>query len=112
MKRMPMGGGMPNMNQLMKQAQKMQSDMQKVQEELSTKEYEITAGGGAISVKVNGQKQLVSVSLKEEIIDPDDKEMLEDLIVAAVNEALKKADDEAASQMKSITGGMGLPGMF
>ena len=110
MKRMPMGGGMPNMNQLMKQAQKMQSDMQKAQEELAAKEYEASSGGGAVCVKVSGQKQILSISLKEEVVDSDDIEMLEDLIVAAVNEALKTAEDDMAGEMKKITGGM--PGMF
>jgi nucleoid-associated protein EbfC len=105
-----MGGGMGN---LMKQAQKMQKDMEKVQEELKEKTVDATAGGGAISVVVSGKKELKEIKIKQEVVDPEDIEMLQDLIMAAVNEALRKADDMVNSEMGKITGGMGgLPGMF
>jgi DNA-binding YbaB/EbfC family protein len=105
------GGGMPgNMNNLMKQAQKMQKDMQKMQEELDTKMFEASAGGGVVTAEVNGKKVLTKLTIKEEAVDPDDVEMLEDLIVAAVNEAIKKADEEVNATMSKMTGGMGLPG--
>lgn len=105
-------GGM-NMNNLMKQAQKMQSDMKKMQEELETRTVEVTAGGGAITVIVTGKKELKEITIKPEVVDPDDVEMLQDLILAAVNEALRKADDMVSSEMNKITGGMGgLPGLF
>ena len=106
--RMPgMGGGM-NMNML-KQAQKMQQDMMKAQEELESKTYEAAAGGGVVTATVSGKKELTAVTIDPEAVDPDDVEMLQDLIVAAVNEALRKAGDDAASQMSKLTGGMGLP---
>jgi len=102
------GGAMPgNMNNLMKQAQRMQRQMEEKQAELETKEWEAAAGGGAVSVKVNGKKEIVSVSISKDVVDPDDIEMLEDLIVAATNEALRMAEDESAEMMKSITGGLG-----
>lgn len=111
----PGGGGMPgNMANLMKQAQKMQRQMEEQQKEMETKEFEATAGGGAVSVKVSGNREILKVSLQEEVVDPDDIEMLEDLIVAATNEALRKVDEEASSAMSKMTGGMGgnIPGMF
>ena len=82
-----------NMNQLLKQAQKMQSDMQKMQEELEAKEIEASVGGGAITVKVNGKKELIDIQIKPEVVDPDDIEMLQDLVISAVNEALRSVDD-------------------
>lgn len=104
------GGGMPaNMNNLMKQAQKMQRQMEEAQKNLSEKEYVAKAGGGAVEVTMTGKKQLVSVKLAEEVVDPDDIEMLQDLIVAAVNEASRTVDDENAKAMSAFTGGMGLP---
>ena len=102
-----MGGGM-NMN-MMKQVQKMQQDMLKAQEELESKTYEAAAGGGVVSATVSGKKELVGVTIDPEAVDPDDVEMLQDLIVAAVNEALRKANDDAASQMSKLTGGLNLP---
>ena len=102
-----MGGGM-NMN-MIKQAQKMQQDMLKAQEELEAKEYQASAGGGAVSVVVSGKREVVSVTIDPEAVDPDDVEMLQDLIVAAVNEALRKAGDDANSQMSKLTGGMSMP---
>ena len=102
------GGGM---QQMLKQAQKMQEDMQAKQAELEAKEYEVSAGGGVVDVKINGKREILSVKLAEEIVDPDDIETLEDLVVAAINEAIKTVDADAAAEMAKITGGMGLPGM-
>ena len=107
---MNMGGG--NMNQMIKQAQKMQEQMMKMQEELEEKVFEATSGGGAVSAKVNGKKELVEINIKPEVIDPDDVEMLQDLIVAAVNEGLRKLDAESSAQLGSITGGLNIPGLF
>ncbi|MBD5084888.1 MAG: YbaB/EbfC family nucleoid-associated protein [Clostridiales bacterium] len=102
-----MGGG--NMNNMIRQAQKMQQDMLKAQEELEAKTYEAGAGGGVVSATVSGRKELVSITIDPEAVDPDDVEMLQDLIVAAVNEALRKASDDASSQMSKLTGGLNLP---
>ena len=102
-----MGGG--NMNNMIRQAQKMQQDMLKAQEELEAKTYEAGAGGGVVSATVSGKKELVSVTIDPEAVDPDDVEMLQDLIVAAVNEALRRASDDASSQMSKLTGGLNLP---
>ena len=104
---MGMGGG--NMQNMLRQAQKMQQDMMKAQEELESKTYEAAAGGGVVTATVSGKKELTAVTIDPEAVDPDDVEMLQDLIVAAVNEALRKAGDDAASQMSKLTGGMGLP---
>ena len=109
------GGGMPgNMANLMKQAQRMQRQMEEQAKEMETKEFVATAGGGAVEVTVTGAKKVLKVSIDEEVVDPDDVEMLEDLIVAAMNEALEKADAESASSMSKLTGGMvgGIPGLF
>ena len=101
-------GGMPgNMNNLMKQAQRMQRQMEEQQKELETKEFEATAGGGAVTVKISGKREITAVKLAPEAVDPDDIEMLEDLIVAATNEALRKVDEESQSAMSSLTGGLG-----
>lgn len=102
-----MGGG--NMNNMIRQAQKMQQDMMKAQEELEAKSYEASAGGGVVSAVVSGKKELTSVTIDPEAVDPDDVEMLQDLIVAAVNEAMRKATEDAASQMSKLTGGLNLP---
>ena len=105
------GGGMPgNMANLMKQAQRMQRQMEEKQKEIEEKEWEGTAGGGAVTVKVSGKKEIVSVKLSEEVVDPDDIEMLEDLIVAATNEALRQMESESSQVMESLTGGLGLGG--
>ena len=109
------GGAMPgNMANLMKQAQKMQRQMEEQAKEMETKEFTAAAGGGAVEVTVSGAKKLLKVHLNEEVVDPDDIEMLEDLIVAAVNEAMEKADAESASAMSKFTCGMGgtMPGLF
>lgn len=106
-----MGGGPGNMNQMIRQAQKMQEEMGRIQEELNEKEYNATSGGGMIEVVVTGKKELKSVKLKPEVVDPEDIEMLEDLVVAAVNEALRAAEEDSTSRMNSITGGINVPGM-
>ena len=101
-------GGMPgNMNNLMKQAQKMQRQMEVTQKEMEEKEYEATAGGGAVTVKVSGKKEVLSVKLSEEVVDPDDIEMLEDLIVA-----LRQLEEDSAKSMEALTGGLNLGGGF
>ena len=106
-------GGMPgNMNNLMKQAQKMQKQMEENQKALDEKEFTATAGGGAVEVTVSGKREIVKVKLSEEAVDPDDVEMLEDLIVAATNEALRQAEEAAASAMSALTGGLGGLGGF
>ena len=104
----PGGMGMPgNMNNLMKQAQRMQRQMEEAQKEFETKEFKAAAGGGAVEVTVSGKKEVVSVKLAEEVVDPDDIEMLEDLIVAATNEALRKVEEFSQQSMSKITGGLG-----
>ena len=104
-------GGMPgNMNNLMKQAQKLQKQMEDMQKEIESKEFEASVGGGAVVVKVSGKKEVTSINIKPEVVDPDDVEMLEDLVLTAVNEAMKKADEETSSKMGKLTGGMG--GLF
>ncbi|MCQ2406391.1 MAG: YbaB/EbfC family nucleoid-associated protein [Oscillospiraceae bacterium] len=99
-------GGM-NQAQMIKQAQKMQQDMMKMQEELENKEYEASAGGGAVKARVSGKRELVGLEIAPDAIDPDDAEMLQDMIIAAVNEALRKAEESMASGMSKITGGLG-----
>ena len=102
------GGGMPgSMNNLMKQAQRMQRQMEEGQKELETKEFTAKAGGGAVEVTVSGKKEITKVKLSEEVVDPDDIEMLEDLIVAAANEALRQADEANTELMSKMTGGLG-----
>ncbi len=102
------GGGMPgNMNNLMKQAQRMQRQMEESQKELETKEFVAKAGGGAVEVTVTGKKEITKVKLSEEVVDPDDIEMLEDLVMAAANEALRMADEASAEIMSKMTGGLG-----
>ena len=108
-------GGFPgipggNMQQLMRQAQKMQQQMLKVQEELDVREYEGTAGGGAVSCKVSGKRQMLSLSIAPDAVDTDDVEMLQDMILAAVNDALKKGEETRETEMNKLGGGMG--GMF
>ena len=106
-----MGGG-ANMNQMIKQAQKMQEQMLKMQEEMESKTYEAAAGGGAVKVVIDGKRELLEVSLSPEVVDPDDIEMLQDLIVAAVNEGMRKVDADSSAQLGSITGGLNIPGLF
>ena len=102
------GGMMPgNINNLMKQAQKMQKQMEENQKALEEKEFTATAGGGAVEVTVSGKKEVTRVKLQEEVVDPDDIEMLEDLIVAATNEALRKVEEESSAVMSKLAGGLG-----
>ena len=107
-----MGGGPQNMNAMIRQAQKMQEDMEALQAELDEREYDISAGGGAVNVKINGKREVLSIDIKPEIVDPDDIEMLSDILVAAVNEAIKRVDETNNSEMSKLTGSVGLPGMF
>jgi len=106
-----MGGG-GNMNQMLKQVKKMQEQMMKAQEELATKTVEGTAGGGVVSVVMTGQKTVQSITIKPEAVDPDDVEMLQDLVLTAVNDALAKAEELANQDMGKFTGGMNIPGLF
>ena len=107
------GGGMPgNMSNLMKQAQRMQRQMEENQKELETREFTAKAGGGAVEATVTGGKELKAVKISPEAVDPDDVEMLQDLIVAAVNEAMKQADEASADSMSKLTGGLGGLGGF
>ena len=102
------GGGMPgNMKNLMKQAQRMQKQMEEKTKEIEEKEWEASAGGGAVKVKVSGKKEVVAVELAEEVVDPDDIEMLQDLIMAATNEALRMMEEESTEAMSQIAGGLG-----
>ena len=100
-------GGM-NINQLMKEAKKMQADLEKSQEELQSKDFEATSGGGAISVKVSGSKEIKEIKISKDVVDPDDVEMLQDLIITCINEALRKVDSAQAASMNKFN----LPGMF
>lgn len=104
----PGGGGMGNMQNILKQAQKMQKDMQEKQEAMATKEIETSAGGGAVTVVATGDKVIKSITIKPEVVDPEDVEMLQDLVLTAVNEALGKAD----AMMQSEMGQFNIPGMF
>lgn len=107
-----MGGGPKNMNAMIRQAQKMQEDMKKKQEELEQMEFTTTAGGGMVEVTINGKKEVKSITLKPEIVDPEDIDMLQDLIVAAVNEAIRTVEDKSSTEMEKITGNLNIPGMF
>ena len=106
-----MGGGPQNMNAMIKQAQKMQDDMAELQEDLDAREYEISAGGGVVTIRINGKKEVQSIDIKPEIVDPDDIEMLSDVLVAGINEAIKKVEGINSSEMEKITGALGFPGM-
>jgi DNA-binding YbaB/EbfC family protein len=103
---------MKNMQQMMRQVKKMQEEMQKTQEALKEKIVEGSAGGGAVTVKANGHKQIVDIAIKAEVVDPDDVEMLQDLVLAAVNDALRNADEMIGKEMGRFTGGMNIPGLF
>ena len=107
------GGGMPgNMNNLMKQAQRMQRQMEENQKAMETKEFTAKAGGGAVEVTVNGRHEAVSIKMAPEIIDPEEPEMLEDLIIAAFNESVRKANDAMEQGMERAKGGLSIPGLF
>lgn len=107
-----MGGGPQNMNAMIRQAQKMQEDMAALQEELDSREYDISAGGGVVNVKINGKKEILSIDIQPEIVDPDDIETLSDILVAAVNEAINRVEDTNSEEMAKITGNVGIPGLF
>jgi len=106
------GGGAGNLNNLAKQAQKMQGDMATLTAELEEKTYEATAGGNAVKVAVSGRLEVTGIEIEPEVVDPDDVEMLSDLVMAAVNEAIRKANEDKETSMEKITGGLNLPGMF
>ena len=107
-----MGGGPQNMQAMIKQAQKMQEDMERVQNELAEEVIEISAGGGAVKIEIKGTRELVSIKLDPDVVDPDDIETLEDLIVAAVNEAIKTVDSKSNEAMSKVTAGINMPGLF
>ncbi len=104
-----MGG---NMQQLARQAQKLQQQMAETQAELEAREFEATAGGGMVTARVTGKKQLAAIEIKPEAVDPDDLEMLQDMILAAVNEAIRQADETVEREMSKLTGGLNMPGLF
>ncbi|MDD2233322.1 MAG: YbaB/EbfC family nucleoid-associated protein [Desulfitobacteriaceae bacterium] len=106
------GGGMGNMNQMLKQAQKLQAEMARTQEELKNKTVDAAAGGGVVRVVVSGKMEVVELQIKPEAVDPEDVEMLEDLVKAAINEGLRKAQEMMASEMGKLTGGLKIPGLF
>ena len=106
-----MGGGM-NMQQMMKQAQKMQRQMEEMQKNLAEKTMDVSAGGGAIKITINGEKQITALTISPDVVDPEDVEMLQDLVISAVNEAFRQMDEAVSSQMSSITGGLNMPGLF
>ena len=103
---------MQNFGNIMKQAKKMQERMVELQEELATKSVEATAGGGMVSVTVNGKFEILSLKIEKEVVNSDDVEMLQDLIIAAINEGIRKAQEMAAAEMGKITGGMQIPGLM
>ena len=107
-----MGGGPHDMGGMIKQAQKMQEDMAQLQEELDAKEYEVNAGGGAVTVKINGKLEIQNIEISPEIVDPDDIETLSDILVAGVNDAIKKVNETNSSEMSKITGSLSMPGLF
>ena len=110
-----MGGGPQNMQGMLRQAQKMQEDMAALQEDLDAREYDVSAGGGVVSVKITGKLEVKSIDIQPEIVDPDDIETLSDILVAAVNEAIKKVNETNSEEMSKVTGALnlpGLPGMF
>ena len=111
--RLPQGyGGAQNMQAMLRQAQKMQEEMQQKQADLEEMVYDISAGGGMVSLKINGKKEVLSMEIKPEIVDPDDTETLADIIIAAVNEGIKRVEETNSSEMAKVTGSIGLPGMF
>lgn len=107
-----MGGGPRDMGGMIKQAQKMQEDMAQLQEELDAREYEVNAGGGAVTVKINGKLEVQNIEISPEIVDPDDIETLSDILVAGVNEAIKKVNETNSAEMSKITGSLSMPGLF
>ena len=106
------GGGPGNMQAMIRQAQKMQEDMQALQEELDAKKYDVSAGGGMVNVKITGKKEILAIDIKPDIVDPDDIETLSDILVAAVNQAIKQVEATNNEAMEKVTGGMNMPGLF
>lgn len=106
-----MGGGPQNMNSMIKQAQKMQDEMAALQEQLDAREYDISAGGGVVTIKITGTKEVKSIDIKPEIVDPDDIETLSDILVAGINEAIKRVEETNSQELSKITGDLNLPGM-
>ena len=102
----------PSQSEMMRQVQKMQQDMQNMQAELDARTYDVSAGGGVVKVKINGKKEILNIDIDPEIVDPDDIETLSDILVAAVNEAIKKVDSTNDAEMGKITGGLNMPGLF
>ena len=107
-----MGGGAQNMNSMIKQAQKMQDQITELQEDIEARDFSATAGGGAVEVVLTGKKTIKSLTLKPEVVDPEDVEMLQDLIISAVNEAVNNIESTTEAEMSQITGGVSLPGLF
>ena len=107
-----MGGGAGNMQSMIRQAQKMQEEMEKAQEELNAKEYSVSAAGGMVECKINGKREILSLTIKPEAVDPDDVEMLQDMLKAVVNEAIQKVDSVNSSEMERVTGGLNIAGIF
>lgn len=106
------GGGPQNMQGMIRQAQKMQEQMNELQEKLDLREYEVMAGGGVVALKINGKKEILSLDIKPEVVDPDDIETLSDVLCAAFNEAIKKVDESNKKEMSQITGDINVPGIF
>lgn len=106
------GGGPQNMQSMIKQAQKMQEQMEQLKEELDAREYTVQAGGGAVTVVINGKKEIQKIDISKDIVDPDDIETLEDVLTAAFNEAIKRVEDTNENEMSKVTGSLSLPGMF
>jgi DNA-binding YbaB/EbfC family protein len=107
-----MGGGPSDMNGMLRQAQKMQEELQQKQAELEEREYTVSAGGGMVSVRINGRREILGIRIDPEIVDPDDIETLSDILVAGVNEAIKKVDSVSSEEMEKLTGGLGIPGLM
>ena len=109
--RLPAGYGKQNINQLMQQAQKVQEIMKEKQAELETTNYDVTSGGGMVQLTMNGKHEVVSIKINPDVVQPDDIEMLEDLVAAAVNEAVRVVDEASENEMNAITGGLNIPGL-
>lgn len=107
-----MGGGPQNMQAVIRQAQKMKEDMAAKQEELDAREYDVKAGGGVVTVRINGKKEILSIDIAPELVDPDDIETLQDILVAGVNEAIKRVEETNAAEMEKVTGSLEMPGLF
>lgn len=111
--KLPKSNGMAgNMQSMLRQAQKMQEDMAALQDDLDSREYDVSAGGGMVNIKINGKKEILSIEIKPEIVDPDDIEMLQDILTAGVNEAIKKVETTNGEEMSKITGSLNIPGLI